>query len=532
MKDSSNLYAVLLLISAILSAFAGGVTLRRRSSPGAQALFLFLLGSSIWSFTYAIHWIAAAPSIKQIWLNMTYFGVVITPTAMLVFILQFVQRDRWLSGWKVALFVIEPALTILILWTDPLHGLFYGNALTSADTRIFNGGPWFWINAIYSYILIAAGLLLLLNALVRPGQIYRRQALLVLLGSLAPVVSNFITFAGLNPFPGLDLTPMAFTITGAILTFSLFRYGLLDLIPIGRDVLMEKMDEGMLLLDDNNRIIDMNPAAHWLLQLSPKVSIGNSIEQALAHSPELVNLIKEHAENKSELSIGEEAPLYLQIQITRVQEQPGRPAGTLLIVHNISDQKKTEADLLRVNHHLQTQIRKIEELQTELRDQTFRDPLTGLFNRRYLEETMPRELAKSSRAGKPLSVIMIDIDHFKRLNDIYGHLAGDLTLQRLSHILLNSTRSGDIVSRFGGDEFVVVFTDTPAIVAVARAQEWRSIFSGSDIIYDSQPFRVTFSAGVVTNLGNRLTSEELIRKADDALYQVKSSGRDGVQLSE
>ena len=145
---------------------------------------------------------------------------------------------------------------------------------------------------------------------------------------------------------------------------------------------------------------------------------------------------------------------------------------------------------------------------------------------------MPRELAKSTRAGKPLSLIMIDIDHFKKLNDVYGHQAGDLTLQRLSNILLNSTRTGDIVARFGGDEFVVVFSDTPAIAAVTRAQEWRMLFSGSDIIYEGHPFRATFSAGVVSNLNNRLDADGLIRKADEALYQVKFSGRNAVLLSD
>jgi len=455
MKGSNELYAVFLLISALLSAFAGGVILRRWSSPGAPALFLFLLGSLIWSVTCAIHWIV-----------------------------------------------------------DPL-------ALVQS-----------WFKLIYSIILSAVGLLFLLTPLRRFGQIDRRQAAPFLIGLSALFVSNIITYARLNPYPDLDLTPMAFSITGAVLTFGLLRYGLRDLIPIGRDVLMDKMDEGMLLLDDNNRIIDFNPAALWLLQLNPQVSIGAPIDQALAHSPELMNLLKEHTENKAELSVGSDTVSYIQIQITRVKEQSDRPGGTLLIVHDITNQKKTEADLLDANRHLETRIKKIEELQNDLREQTFRDPLTGLYNRRYLEETLPRDLAKSFRAGKPLSLIMIDIDHFRRLNDAYGHQAGDLALQRLSNILLHSTRSGDIVARFGGDEFVIVFSDTPAMAAVARVQEWRALYKGSDIIYEGQPFRVTFSAGVVTNLGNYLNADELIHKAEEALSQAKSSGRDGVHLSE
>jgi len=277
---------------------------------------------------------------------------------------------------------------------------------------------------------------------------------------------------------------------------------------------MEDVNVGMLFFDNNNRIADINPAAFWLLQLSPQVSLGSPIEQVLAHTPELMNLLKEQTENQTELYVGDETVSYIQIQITRLKEQPGRPAGTLLIIHDISEQTK------------------IEDLQSDQQKQTFRDPLTGLYNRHYLEETLPRELSKSARAGKPLSLIMIDIDHLKKLNDDYGYQVGDLILQRLSHILTNSTRAGDLVARFGGDKFVVVFTDTPAIAALARAQEWRLLFSGSDILFEGRSIRVTFSASVVTNLDARLDTEGLIRKADEAIFQVKYSGRNAVRLSE
>src|SRR5512143_2757640 len=125
MIHPNSVYAALLLASAILSAFVSGLILRRRSAPGAAELIVVLLGSMVWSLAYAMFWIAVSPEVKRFWLDVTYFGVVSTPTAMFLFVLQYVRRSGWFRGWRAALFAVEPAITLALLWTNPMHGLFY-----------------------------------------------------------------------------------------------------------------------------------------------------------------------------------------------------------------------------------------------------------------------------------------------------------------------------------------------------------------------------------------------------------------------
>jgi len=167
-------------------------------------------------------------------------------------------------------------------------------------------------------------------------------------------------------------------------------------------------------------------------------------------------------------------------------------------------------------------------LQTQLREQATRDPLTGLYNRRYLDETLRRELDRAGREGHPLSILMVDVDHFKRLNDTYGHPAGDEVLRTLGRLLQHHARSSDIPCRYGGEEFVVVLPDMPLEAARKRAERVRQDFADLRIAFGGAELVATLSIGVSSYPGHGNTADELIRAADLALYEAKQSGRNRV----
>jgi diguanylate cyclase (GGDEF)-like protein len=168
-------------------------------------------------------------------------------------------------------------------------------------------------------------------------------------------------------------------------------------------------------------------------------------------------------------------------------------------------------------------------LEEDLLNQSIRDPLTGLHNRRYLMPRLDEILAASNRHGDRFCLAMFDIDHFKRINDNLGHLAGDQVLMRFTDLLLAHTRTTDVVSRFGGEEFLVVFTgvterDVQAlvmrIIEAVREEEW---------LFDGKALSITVSAGAVcvSELTDEpATPEAMIARADDRLYQAKEGGRD------
>jgi diguanylate cyclase (GGDEF)-like protein/PAS domain S-box-containing protein len=171
------------------------------------------------------------------------------------------------------------------------------------------------------------------------------------------------------------------------------------------------------------------------------------------------------------------------------------------------------------------------KLRDTLRDRAIRDPLTGLFNRRYLEETLVRELHQAARRGTSLSVAMLDIDHFKMLNDENGHEAGDEVLKVIGGILKGSTRAGDIACRYGGEEFVLVLNGMDAPTALPRVEQICQAIKRKQIVCGGKSLpAVTVSAGLAEAPTHGNAPEELFRLADKALYAAKNGGRDRVEI--
>lgn len=171
-------------------------------------------------------------------------------------------------------------------------------------------------------------------------------------------------------------------------------------------------------------------------------------------------------------------------------------------------------------------------LQKKLEEQAIRDSLTGLYNRRFLDETLTRELSRAERDKYSVSVVMLDLDHFKMFNDTYGHDVGDMMLKQLGKLLTSQVRAGDIACRYGGEEFVVVMPKASLVVARQRANDWRMKFESQVLIHEGEVLNATLSAGVAVYPLHGTTSDEIIRKADQAMYTAKSAGRNMVNTAE
>ncbi len=181
------------------------------------------------------------------------------------------------------------------------------------------------------------------------------------------------------------------------------------------------------------------------------------------------------------------------------------------IVWVIIDRKRTEEE--------------IQHLQSKLREMAVHDSLTGLYNRHYLSETLKRELARAEREKYPVSFIMIDIDHFKRVNDAFGHKAGDAVLQNLSALLRKNSRAGDILVRYGGEEFLAILPKVKADAACKVAEKWRKDFLETTMLLEYGGVTPTISCGVAAFPQNGESGSDLIAVADQAMYQAKAAGR-------
>jgi diguanylate cyclase (GGDEF)-like protein len=171
-------------------------------------------------------------------------------------------------------------------------------------------------------------------------------------------------------------------------------------------------------------------------------------------------------------------------------------------------------------------------LREKLHNLSIRDPLTGLYNRRFMEETLEREILQAERNQHPLGVVMLDLDHFKQFNDNFGHQAGDLLLREVGALLQSQIRGGDIACRYGGEEFILILPNAPLENILQRLDALRLAIKKIDVKHGSQPrVIVTVSAGLAMFPEHGDTSENLLSAADRALYCAKAGGRDRVMVA-
>lgn len=197
----------------------------------------------------------------------------------------------------------------------------------------------------------------------------------------------------------------------------------------------------------------------------------------------------------------------------------------------ITERKKAETELQKLNAQLQSQLAEIKQLEINLREQAIRDPLTGLFNRRYMDEMLKMEIARTLRTKKPLSIVILDLDHLKTINDTYGHVkGGDTALRLFADTLKQLHRTEDILCRYAGDEFLVILSNTSPQVAYKRVMQWKDAVSKIKIETDEEDFSITFSAGIAEYTSHEHTGESLLIRADQALYRAKELGRDRVEI--
>jgi len=526
---SPDLYAAFLILSGIVACVLSILAWRRRQADGGTALFYLMIAMIIWTWTYALHWIFPDWPKPFFWLDATYAGVVATPALTFLFALQTARPGYRIAKHIRLILLIEPVVTLALLWTDPLHHLFYGGFRNQSENFIFNGGPWFWINLIYSYLFLAASLVLLVAALIRGrGNIHRNQLRVCIAGLALMFVINILGVFDFHPLPGLDLTPVLFIMTGSFFAISLLYFRMLDLVPVAKDVLMDQMQDGMIVVDTSGRILDINRAAAALFGKTAGDLIGLDLAAAAAPFPALAQALFPLRNSSQQVEIDTGPHQILDVQITFLNQPGAKLEGFLISWRDITQLKKVEIELRQANQALYRNLFEISELKASLEEQVIRDPLTYLFNRRFIENVLPDEFEKAKRLAIRISLLIFDIDHFKLVNDRYGHRVGDQVLRKIARKIETSIRKGDWAIRYGGEEFLIVMVDAPGSIARERANYLRSEIEQLTFSAGGESFHITTSTGVAVFPDDGRNYEEVFRAADRALYQAKAMGRNCV----
>jgi PAS domain S-box-containing protein len=382
---------------------------RRRAAPGAMALMVLILAATIWSLAYALELVVIDLTAKLFWARVQYLGIATVPLAWMIFAFQYTNRDQWLTGRNLALLGVIPVITVLLVWTNEWHGLVWSHTELNTDGSFpmlsLTHGPWFWGYWFFSYLLLVLGSIQVLLTLWRSPQFYRRQAAGLLIGLLMPWVANGLYVLNLEPLPNLDLTPLAFTLSGLAFAHSFFRYRLLDIVPVARRSVVDGMSDGVVVLDTQNRIVDLNPAAEQLIGYPAVEVIGKPVEHMPVAYAEFVEQYQDITEGYAEITLSsdvlgtrfeprpgdkEDAPHHYELRISPLTDQEGHLVARVVVLHEITACKQAEAALRAARDELEARV----EERTEELARLNRDLLSEIAERVRMEQALKQSEEK------------------------------------------------------------------------------------------------------------------------------------------
>ncbi len=316
------------------------LVLRKRKVRGATSLIVFSFALTIWSCAYGF--LLETRSSGSLWLALVYLSATATATALLTFILAYTNHAEWLGKWGIFLLCLEPLTTQILFWTNRWQGYFStGHKLTTMGI-VLTSSPWYWINASYSDGLVILALILLTQTFLHKSKQYILQSMTIVIGVFIPILTKILSLVVFALVLNLEPPLVSFAITGVLLVYSIYHFKLLDIIPIARDDVIESMSDGWMVLDLNNRIVDLNPAAEALVNVSREQAFGKPAEDILQNWPKLDQepSVRE-AEIKGSVRLQGELR-YLSVRILPLIRLPEQLMGKVVLWRDITERRMSD----------------------------------------------------------------------------------------------------------------------------------------------------------------------------------------------
>ena len=278
-------FALLLVFAALIPAVLMVSIWRHRPNLGARSFSVLMAAVSLWAFVALFEVCSLDPQTKIFSYRIKYVFIVTVPIAWLIFSLYYSNRVRSIKKEHLALLMIVPVFTLAMVATNPLHHLMFSRLEMVTVGRHFlvypYFGPLFWLHTGYSYLVLLAGFIVLIKHLIDYPAPYRRQVAALMIGGMTPWISNIIFIFRIGRLTYFDLTPVAFTVSGIAFMWGILRYKLLDVVPIARDLVIQNMFDGIIVVDDDESIIDLNQTARNLSNLGTADVIGRRAEHVI-----------------------------------------------------------------------------------------------------------------------------------------------------------------------------------------------------------------------------------------------------------
>ncbi|MCK9640758.1 MAG: ATP-binding protein [Prolixibacteraceae bacterium] len=349
-----TIYSVIFLVATLIAFFIAYLAWQRRSVKGAKELTLLMIAAGIWTFWIIFETAAQTMEWKVFWSKLEYIGAVTAPVLLLIFVFRFVGKDKYINKKSLLLLFLVPTITLLLAFTNEKHLLVWsGYSEIDAQTNImmYYHGFWFWVGYLaYNYLLLILSTLNILIFIVKRDKTFSLQGWLLLFAGLCPWVGSALYLIDLNIVPGLDLTPLSIVLSSILMAYSIFYSRFLDLIPVARETLVETMSDGLLVLDNQDRIQDINPAAMHFLGISNKEIMGTPIASSGAAIENLLNaVIVQDTVAQIDVMVGVSERNYSLLKMP-IKTQTG---SRLIVIRDITEQIDHQKAILSVEKRYQ-----------------------------------------------------------------------------------------------------------------------------------------------------------------------------------
>jgi PAS domain S-box-containing protein len=351
-------FASTFFLSAALILGVLFVAFRHFNVRGAQYFIFLALSVEVWTLFTGLEYAVVEPWGKILFGKFEYLGSATIGPTWLMFALSYNRKEKWLTRPNIISLLVIPVITVILAFTNEIHGLLWPKITLSSNVPganlIYEHGPAYWLIFIFAYINLAIGTFIIIDSALRARDVYRWQMIGLTVSAIIPWVGNAIYLSNLSPIPGFDLTPLGLTLSAIIISFSIFYLGLFDLVPVARDQLVESLMDGVLILDTNDRVADINPSARELFGIGNKRIIGQTMGDSAQLWADLARQFRDVESAQTEIHINSGAVSDIELRISPLSDEQGNLMGRLFIARDISKRKNLERlrdDLIRAMVH-------------------------------------------------------------------------------------------------------------------------------------------------------------------------------------
>lgn len=523
------------LTSVLLGLLVAVICLQRRYvSPTARFLPLVMAGIVWWGLCQTLQLAPVGDTLRTLGFLAFPFAMPLAAGGYWFTVKALVDTGYRPSQRESTAFVASLVVVAATLSVPVTRDLVMTQLPSQGERQVWQLGPLFWVMGGLTAIVFGVSGAIEVREMRHASSLQRLQLGSNFAGAVIPAVGMVATCVqligqdGRVPLPLLEWTSLGFILTGLLDLYSLQYQGLLSLVPVARGLILEELGQAVLVFDPEGRLVDLNGAARALLGSSPDTPrelLGRRQSFVLSCLGPGVRATNGEYRLRSGAEVVE---IDLRVQLI---ESGGQVAGQAIVIRDVTGYNASRRALAAANDQLREQLRTIDGLRLELAEQATRDSLTGLHNRRFLDGRLTAEVVAAHENGAALAVGILDVDHFKSINDRFGHLVGDQVLVAIGQRLAAHAQAPLSVARFGGEEFVVLMPGVEPVAAAATLCRLQRQVSAAVIETDSGPLSITMSGGLSSLSARTATAHELLAAADLALYAAKAGGRNRVEIA-